>query len=118
TNPAANITNLLQYLGTFSRELNAPTWTSASDPISQRFQLGNISFLGSSPTPAPTGQTAASIKAYFGLQWSTIDRRWQYVGPGATLLSAISTPAPTGSPAPDFFQILNYAIPGQTIARI
>ena len=29
---------------------------------------------------------------------------------GTSLLSAIPTPAPGGSPAPDFFQILNYAI--------
>src|SRR5439155_1719678 len=31
--------NLLQYLGTFSRELNSPTWQSATNPIPQRFQL-------------------------------------------------------------------------------
>src|SRR6266480_2931564 len=38
TNPGANITNLLQYLGTFSREQNAPTWNSASDMISKLFK--------------------------------------------------------------------------------
>ena len=116
--------NLLQYLGTFSRELNSPTWQSATNPIPQRFQLGKLSFLGntpltpgSSPSPAPTGTPAANIKAAFGLQWSTAFRRWQYVGTqGTSLLSAIPTPAPGGSPAPDFFQILSYAYsnPGPT----
>ena len=119
SNPDADITNLLQYLGTFSRELNAPTWQSASNPIWQRFQLDNISLLGSSPTPAPSPGNAPAIQAAFGLQWSTTDGRWQYVGTqGTTLLSAIPTPAPGGSPAPDFFQILNYAYPGHSIAQI
>jgi len=122
---AAAVPNLLQYLGTFSRELNSPTWQSATNPIPQRFQLGKLSFLGntplspvgSSPSPAPTGTPAANIKAAFGLQWSTTFRRWQYVGTqGTSLLSAIPTPAPGGSPAPDFFQILSYAYsnPGPT----
>jgi Tfp pilus assembly protein PilX len=110
--------NLLQYLGTFSRELNGPTWQSASNPISQRFQLDKISLLGSSPTPSPSPGNAPAIKTYFGLQWSTSHRRWQYVGQGTTLLSAIPTPAPNGSPSPDFFQVLNYAYPGHTILQI
>ena len=111
--------NLLQYLGIFSRELNSPTWQAASNPISQRFQLDQISLLGSSPTPSPSGANAAAIQAKFGLQWSTISRRWQYVGiQGTSLLSAIPTPAPGGSPQPDFFQILNYAYPGHTIDQI
>jgi hypothetical protein len=115
---AAATPNLLQYLGTFSREENSPTWQSASNPISQRFQLDKISLLGSSPTPAPTGQRAIDIKTYFGLQWSIITNRWQYVAQGTSLAFAIPTPAPGGSPRPDFFQILNYAIPGQTIGKI
>ena len=108
------VPNLLQYLGTFSRELNAPTWQSATNPISQRFQLDKISLLN--PTP-PTSTQAVDIKTYFGLQWSTTTNRWQYVGTqGSSLLDAIPTPAPNGSPPPDFFQILNYAysIPGPT----
>ena len=116
---AANVSNLLQYLGTFSRELNSPTWQSASNPISQRFQLDQISLLGSSPTPSPSPGNAPAIQAKFGLQWSTTTRRWQYVGTqGTSLLSAIPTPAPGGSPQPDFFQILNYAYPGHTIDQI
>jgi len=111
--PAA-VPNLLQYLGTFSRELNAPTWQSATNPISRRFQLDNISLLN--PTP-PTSTQAVNIKASFGLQWSTTTTRWQYVGTqGTSLLDTISAPA--ASPAPDFFQILNYAIPGQPINKI
>jgi hypothetical protein len=111
--------NLLQYLGTFSRELNSPTWHSASNPIFQRFQLDQISLLGSSPTPSPSPGNATAIQARFGLQWSNITSRWQYVGTqGAALLSAIPTPAPNGSPQPDLFQILNYAYPGHTIGQI
>jgi hypothetical protein len=111
---AAAVPNLLQYLGTFSRELNSPTWQSATNPISRRFQLDNISLLN--PTPPTIAQTV-SIKTYFGLQWSTTTNRWQYVGTqGSSLLAAIATPAPGGSPAPDFFQILSYsyANPGPT----
>jgi hypothetical protein len=111
---AAAVPNLLQYLGTFSRELNSPTWQSATNPISPRFRLDNISLLN--PTP-PTSAQAANIRTYFGLQWSTTTNRWQYVGTqGSSLLSAIPTPAPGGSPAPDFFQILSYsyANPGPT----
>jgi hypothetical protein len=111
---ASAVPNLLQYLGTFSRELNSPTWQSATNPISRRFQLDNISLLN--PTPPSAAQTV-SIKTYFGLQWSTTTNRWQYVGTqGSSLLAAIATPAPGGSPAPDFFQILSYsyANPGPT----
>jgi Tfp pilus assembly protein PilX len=111
---AAAVPNLLQYLGTFSRELNSPTWQSATNPISRRFQLDNISLLN--PTPPTIAQTV-SIKTYFGLQWSTTTNRWQYVGTqGSSPLVAIATPAPGGSPAPDFFQILSYsyANPGPT----
>src|SRR5436190_11174887 len=96
------VPNLLQYLGTFSREQNSPTWQSASNPISQRFQLDKISLL--SPTPPPSANVA-DIKTYFGLQWSNTTNRWQYVGQGSALLSSISPPA--ASPAPDFFQILS-----------
>jgi hypothetical protein len=111
--------NLLQYLGTFSRELNSPTWRAGANPISQRFQLDQISLLGSSPTPSPSAANAPAIQAKFGLQWSTTSSRWQYVGTqGTALLSAIPTPAPNGSPQPDFFQILNYAYPGHTIDQI
>jgi len=111
--------NLLQYLGTFSRELNSPTWHSASNPISQRFQLDQISLLGSSPTPSPSPGNAPAIQARFGLQWSSTTSRWQYVGTqGTSLLSAIPTPALNASPQPDFFQILNYAYPGHTIGQI
>jgi hypothetical protein len=108
--------NLLQYLSTFSRELNSPTWQSASNPMAKRFQLDTISFLNPAP-PSGITQTAA-IKTYFGLQWSTTTSRWQYVGQGSTLLSAIPAPAPGGSPPPDLFQVLNYAIPGQPIDKI
>jgi hypothetical protein len=53
------------------------------------------------------------------LQWSTTFRRWQYVGTqGTSLLAAIPAPAPNGSPAPDFFQILNYGLPGHPIGQI
>jgi Tfp pilus assembly protein PilX len=107
--------NLLQYLGTFSRELNSPTWHAATNPIPQRFLLDNISLLA--PTP-PSGN-ASAIQKTFGLQWSTITGRWQYVGTaGTSLLSAIAAPAPSGSPQPDLFQILNYAYPGHTIGQI
>jgi hypothetical protein len=114
--------NALQYLGTFSREQNKPTlpltpaWPASNRIVlPQRFYLGNLDLVQATtgtPTPTPTGTPTPtpSIRTSFGLQMGP-NGRWQYVGPppGNTPLPEIPTPAPGGSPAPDFFQILSYA---------
>jgi hypothetical protein len=110
--------NMLQFLGTFSRETNAPTWAAGSAALKQRFALGNLALV--KPSLATT--SAADIQKYFGLRWKNgtagsagpppspaIPGHWQYVGSsGATILDHI----PSFTNTADFFQLLNYAING------
>ena len=109
---------MLQFLGTFSRETNAPTWAAGSAALKQRFALGNLALV--KPSLATT--SAADIQKYFGLRWKNgtagsagpppspaIPGHWQYVGSsGATILDHI----PSFTNTADFFQLLNYAING------
>jgi hypothetical protein len=53
----------MQYLGTFSRERNAPTWKAGTAAITQRFYIGNLNLIKSNP---PTAQHS-DIQKYFGL---------------------------------------------------
>lgn len=105
----------MQYLGTFSRERNAPTWKAGTAALTQRFYLGHLSLLKPNP---PTAQ-ASEIQNYFGLRWvngtagtvsppsPAIPGHWQYVGAsGATLQTRI----PAFASNPEFFQLLNYAL--------
>jgi hypothetical protein len=111
--PPATSVNILQFLGTFSREQNKPTlpltpgWPNPV-VLQQRFFLGNLNLI-QTPTPTPP---PGPIQTYFGLQWGP-NGRWQYVGQNGTLQPTIQLPDPSGSPAPDFFQILNYAFRAQ-----
>ena len=105
----------LQYLGTFSRERNVPTWKAGTAAIAQRFYIGNLNLLKPNPPPA----RSADIQKYFGLKWSggtagsvspptpAIPGHWQYVGAAGNALQD-RIPAFTGNP--DFFQLLNYAM--------
>jgi hypothetical protein len=92
--------NMLQYLGTFSREQNAPTWRiSPTDPLAQRFAIAKLAEV----VPNPPNSTA--VKADFGLVWNS--DHWEYWGAtGSGEQSSI--PPIVGSSAPDFFQLLNY----------
>jgi hypothetical protein len=107
--------NLLQFLGTFSREINAPTWKAGTAVLNKRFAIGNLNLVKPNPDPA----SVADIKKYFGLKWipgtpgsggpppsPAIPGHWQYVGGGTDLLSSI----PPFTTEPDFFQLLNYAM--------
>ena len=85
--------NVLQYLGTFSRELNRPT----SSTLTARWPLSRFDvFAATPPTDLP------AIQTNFGLRYvaavtgpPAIGEHWEYVGPaGGTRLSAI--PAATG----------------------
>jgi hypothetical protein len=128
----ANV-NTLQYLGTFSREQNKPSFqlTSASgsgwqfgDParrvLPQRFYLGNLN-------EVVNPGNATKIRTYTGLQFASAGGtspcdnqvRWKYVGqdsnPAATPRPDIS-PLPTDLTTLDFFQYINYALFGVTTA--
>lgn len=110
--------NILQFLGTFSREQNVPTWKGGTAALTQRFYIGNLNLV--KPSPAVAQQ--ADIKKYFGLRWvagtpgsagppitPAIPGHWQYIGSsGSTVLDRI----PGFASAPEFFQLLNYAING------
>ncbi len=108
--------NMLQFLGTFSREQNIPTFQAGTASLTGRFALGNLALVKDSPDSS----TAANIQKYFGLKWAAgtagsigpplapaIPGHWQYVGKaGDTLQSAI----PAFTTDPEFFQLLNYAV--------
>jgi Tfp pilus assembly protein PilX len=94
--------NMLQYLGTFSREQNKPTWGTA--PLTARFALGKL---------AQVVPGSSTVKTDFGLVWNT--DHWEYWGAtGSGEQSSI--PAITGSSA-DFFQLLSYGRSNPPIAE-
>jgi hypothetical protein len=88
--------NMLQYLGTFSREQNKPTWGTA--PLTGRFALAKLAQV------VPNPSNPAGVKADFGLVWNS--DHWEYWSPSGTAQQS-SIPAITGSSA-DFFQLLSY----------
>jgi hypothetical protein len=107
--------NMLQFLGTFSRENNLPSWTAGTAALSQRFAIGKLNLV------AP-GAVNSDIQKYFGLRWKAgtpgragpppipaTPGHWQYVGfSGNAMLDRI----PSFTANPEFFQLLNYAING------
>jgi hypothetical protein len=105
----------LQYLGTFSRERNSPTWKAGTAAITQRFYIGNLN----SVKPDPPNASMADIQKYFGLKWVSgtagtvspptpaIPGHWQYTGASGT---AMQDGIPAFTSDPDFFQFLNYAM--------
>ena len=107
--------NILQFLGTFSRESNVPTFKPGSIELPQRFPISRLSLVKAPGAP----ENAADIKKYFGLVWKdytagmigpppmpAVPGHWQYFGAGGSGLQG-SIPALTTEP--DFFQLLNYA---------
>ena len=115
--------NALQYLGTFSRELNNPTWGTAAtqrattvftrrdgsaaqigEPLFRRFPVSELGWLG--PTGITGTGTVATVKRDFGLVWNT--DHWDYYGASGSGLASVIPPI-TGNQEPDFFQILAFA---------
>jgi len=127
--------NVLQYMGTFSRERNQPArdWSSLNNKIPDRFDVGMLSLVKPNPTGTPPSRgkgkgkgrgrykgDAASILNLFGLQWvagTGTDphlvaywNHWRYVGtPGVPPNSNPHIPALRGG-RNDFFQLLDYAM--------
>src|SRR2546423_1066332 len=107
--------NMLQFLGTFSRERNVPTWM-AGTALAERFYIGNLSIV----KPSPAAAQSADLQKYFGLQWvfgtpgsagppatAAIPGHWRYVGGSGAI---IQKRIPAFSANPEFFQLLNYAM--------
>jgi hypothetical protein len=126
----------LQYLGTFSRDLNLATWGPAStrrvtgdfvrpdgstarqgEPLFRRFPLSKLSWIGQNG-PMPISRVP-DIRRDFGLVWN-VDH-WSYYGANGTALAA-AIPAIDGTREPDFFQLLDFAreavTPRPTIGEI
>lgn len=91
--------NVLQYLGTFSRERNISSVSG-----SPRFP---ISLLG-------TVVNGAAIKEKFGLEWQS--DHWRYTGPvGSTLQTNVASDASTTA---DFFQRLSLGMASPSISDV
>ena len=110
--------NMLQFLGTFSREVNAPTWTAGTARLAQRFALGNLALV----KPSLAATSASGIQKYFGLKWQNgtpgsagppptpaVPGHWQYVGASG---GAMRDTIPAFANNPEFFQLVNYALNG------
>jgi hypothetical protein len=105
----------MQYLGTFSRERNAPTWKAGTAAITQRFYIGNLNLI----KPNPPNEQNADIQKYFGLRWvngragtispptPAIPGHWQYIGASG---NALQDRIPAFTSNPEFFQLLNHAM--------
>ena len=105
----------LQYLGTFSREKNAPTWKAGTAAITGRFYIGNLNLL----KPNPPNEQNVDIQKYFGLKWvngragtispptPAIPGHWQYTGASG---NALQDRIPAFTSNPEFFQLLNHAM--------
>jgi hypothetical protein len=129
--------NVLQYMGTFSRERNQPArdWSSLNSKLPDRFDVGMLSLAKPNPSGTPPSRgkgkgkgrgrykgDALTILNLFGLQWvaanaSVTDphqvaywNHWRYVGsPGVPPNSNPHVPKLRGG-RNDFFQILDYAM--------
>lgn len=105
----------LQYIGTFSREKNTPTWSDSATKLAGRFALNRFDHFLS---PAAN---SAQIQQYFGLKYVAASaptaEHWQYVGSGSALLSSIA-PVTGTAQDPDLFRLLQYALPGASVGEI
>jgi hypothetical protein len=109
--------NMLQFLGTFSRDINHPTWGDSGTLLVSRFPLNRFDAFANTSAP-PNATNAQTIKKYFGLVYvpstQSTPAHWQYTGTsGTNLLSVI--PSLNGSNLdPDLFPLLQHALPAGT----
>jgi hypothetical protein len=103
----------MQYLGTFSRESNHPTWGNSVTQLAARFPLSRFDLFATTPPANP-----AAIQQYFGLVYvpasGSTAEHWRYCGTsGFNLLPTI--PSVSGNNQnPDLFPLLQYALPSGT----
>jgi Tfp pilus assembly protein PilX len=105
----------LQSLGTFSREINLPTWSDASTRLAKRFPLSRFDYF------ANPGANTGQIQQYFGLKYVPASpltaEHWQYVGSTGTLQSTIP-PLSGVAQDPGLFTLLQYALPTASIGEL
>ncbi|HLW34469.1 MAG TPA: hypothetical protein VKS98_02315 [Chthoniobacterales bacterium] len=110
----------MQYLGTFSRDRNKPTWSDSATRLAGRFPLSRFDVF-----ETPASSNAADVQKYFGLVYVPASagppahaEHWQYVGTsGAVLQSTI--PGITGTNQdPDLFSLLRYAMPSASVDEL
>jgi hypothetical protein len=95
--PKSTTADILQYLGTFSRNQNKPTWPlMQSTPLlfPARFWMAELN-------------NVAAYSNDFGLH--NVGGVWQYWGAGGTAIAG-AIPAINFNGTIDFFQLLNYAL--------
>lgn len=106
--------SMLQFLGTFSRDRNKPTWSNSANLLASRWPLSRFELFASLP---PSASDAASIQQYFGLVYvpaagPTIPEHWQYNGPtGGIRQSTVQSLGGGANQDPELFALLKYALP-------
>jgi hypothetical protein len=98
--------NTLQYLGTFSRERNKPSWRAGAttaaleNALDRRFYIGNLDLV----RPGATG-----LQNTVGLAWVAGNPGyWRYTGASGT--AALDHIPALSASQRDFFALLNYAL--------
>lgn len=117
--------NLLQYLGTFSREFNrpAPSWIGLSGSLSgARWDMNNLQLVIPQPWFYPGNhgighaygkQRNGDLEGLFGLQWipGTFQSGTRFTDPNYYgHWKYVHTLNPLPANDPDFFQIIDYAM--------
>jgi type II secretory pathway component PulK len=101
--------NTLQFLGTFSREHNLPTWSDSATRLVGRFPLNRFDLFTN-----PTGK-ATDIKRYFGVVYVAASggtpEHWQYFGAEGIGLQASIHGLTGNQQDPDLSVLLRYAYP-------
>jgi type II secretory pathway component PulK len=104
--------NTLQFLGTFSREHNLPTWSDSATRLVGRFPLSRFDLFTN-----PTGNVT-DIRRYFGVVYVAASRdtpeHWQYFGAQGTGLQASIQGLTGNQQDPDLSVLLRYAYPVTT----
>jgi hypothetical protein len=106
--------SMLQFLGTFSRERNKPTWNNSATLLGSRWPLSRFDLFASLP---PNASDAALIQQYFGLVYvppsdPTIPEHWQYNGTtGGIRQSGVPILGGGANQDPELFALLKYALP-------
>ncbi len=101
--------NTLQFLGTFSRERNLPTWSDSAIRLVGRFPLSRLELV-TDPT-----KNGPDIKGYFGVVYvaaaGETPEHWQYFGAEGTGLQASIHGLTGNQQDPDLSVLLRYAYP-------